>query len=77
MNINFPGVLYPNGASHNDIVMETTTDADEERNAIIKTVKLKNFILGLRNVFVSIYYRTLYLSTRISYKKPVYKSNSC
>ena len=51
INFTFPGVLYPNGASHNDIVMETTTDTDEERDAIIKTVKLKNFILGLRNVF--------------------------
>jgi len=34
--------------------METTTDTDEEREPITKMVKLKSFILGLRNAFVSI-----------------------
>jgi len=54
LNRSFVGVLYPNGAGYNDIVMETTTDTDEEREPITKMVKLKSFILGLRNAFVSI-----------------------
>ena len=45
-------ILYPYGADNNDVKMNTTTDTDEERDAIYGYLKLNNFILGLKDIFV-------------------------
>lgn len=45
--------LYPYGTDSNDVKMNTTTDTNEERDAMYGYLKLNNFILGLKDIYVS------------------------